>query len=73
MSAGALGETRYKEVQELLKDGLEGAKSSRLNQWEKDFLLGLRGRCASFHENAYVTEPQWETVQRISAKLYRVG
>lgn len=55
-------------VVELLHDA---ESSTRLNDWENNFLDELRDRVVQYGDRTIISSRQWAVIMRIDAKLYR--
>jgi hypothetical protein len=54
-------------LRELLRDA---ESCARLNQYEEDFLDGMRARVLIHAADTHVSDKQWTVLQRIEGKVY---
>ena len=57
----------HDRVVELLHDA---ESTTRLSDWENEFLDSLRDRVVRYGADTVVSEKQWAVLKRIEAKLY---
>jgi hypothetical protein len=55
-------------VQEILADA---ETTTRLSDWEQNFLDTLRERVLKYGDSTLVTPKQWTVIRRIEEKLYQ--
>ena len=59
---------QHDHVVELLYDA---EATTRLSEWENEFMDSLRDRVVRYGADALVSEKQWAVLKRIEAKLYQ--
>lgn len=58
----------------LLEEIFEAApSSSRLSQWEQNFLCELQERFEVYRAKTQITDRQWESLHQIERKLFGAG
>lgn len=67
MADGMLSPDEYDELVDLLHVGRDD--DDRLTDWECEFLDTLRDRVAQYGVDVFVSDRQWEVIERLRVKL----